>query len=209
MFPDLVPDILVLEKQDGQRFDGIRAHVSGNTILIEDINLRIECVDKLIRCLPNGLSEEFIVDDPGFQSGLWPDPPFYAVKVHKAGAANVGLQPVTYNISGVSGPNARVNIHSHDHSSNAATIGREELTRLVTELTAHLNELNLDARQKQRAEVQIATLQTELAGDPDREIVGQAGCTLRNITEGAIGSLLATAAQPAVWQFIHQMLRNF
>ena len=35
--------------------------------------------------------------------------------------------------------------------------------------------------------------------DGDRVIVKQAGRTLRNITEGAIGSLIATAAQPTVW----------
>jgi hypothetical protein len=76
-------------------------------------------------------------------------------------------------------------------------------------LTAHLNELNLDARQRQRAEAQIATLKAELAGDPDFAIVRQAGRTLRNITEGAIGSLLATAAQPGVWHWIYQQLSNF
>ncbi len=85
------------------------------------------------------------------------------------------------------------------------------LTRLVTDLTTHLDELNLDARQKQRAEAQIAALRAELAGEePDPAIVRQAGRTLRSITEGAIGSLLATAAtQPAVWQWIHDMLASF
>jgi len=69
--------------------------------------------------------------------------------------------------------------------------------------------LNLDVRQKQRAEAQIATIRAELAGDPDPTIVKQAARTLRNITEGAIGSLLATAAQPGVWHWIHQALAAF
>lgn len=86
-----------------------------------------------------------------------------------------------------------------------------DLTRLVTDLTKHLDELNLDARQKLRAEAQIAALKAELAGeDPDPVIVRQAGRTLRSITEGALGSLLATAAaQPTVWQWIHHMLASF
>jgi hypothetical protein len=70
----------------------------------------------------------------------------------------------------------------------------------------HLNELALDARQKQKAEAQIATLQAQLTDEPDPVIVRQAGRTLRNITEGAIGSLLATAVQPAVWQWIQQVM---
>ena len=86
-----------------------------------------------------------------------------------------------------------------------------DLTRLVTDLTKHLDELNLDARQKLRAEAQIAALKAELAGeDPDPVIVRQAGRTLRSITEGALGSLLATAAaQPTVWQWIHHTLASF
>jgi hypothetical protein len=99
-----------------------------------------------------------------------------------------------------------------EHLSQSISIGiqPQDLTRLVTDLTNHLNELNLDARQKQRAEAQIAALRAELDGEePDPAIVRQAGRTLRNITEGAVGSLLATATQPAVWQWIHHMLASF
>lgn len=90
-------------------------------------------------------------------------------------------------------------------------IETHDLARLVTDLTKHIDELNLDARQKQRAEAQIAALRAELAGEePDPTIVRQAGRTLRSITEGAIGSLLATAAtQPTVWQWIRHMLASF
>jgi hypothetical protein len=99
-----------------------------------------------------------------------------------------------------------------EYLSQTASIGAQpgDLARLVKELTTHLDELNLDVRQKQRAEAQIAALKAELDGDPDPAIVRQAGRSLRNITEGAIGSLLATAAQqPGVWHWVHQTLANF
>lgn len=98
-----------------------------------------------------------------------------------------------------------------DHVNQTANIEVQagDLAKLVAHFTTHLDELNLDARQKQRAEAQIAALKTELDGEADPEIVNQAGRTLRNITEGAIGSLIATAAQPGVWQWIHHMLANF
>ncbi|MGB9455388.1 MAG: hypothetical protein WCB12_05060 [Bryobacteraceae bacterium] len=98
-----------------------------------------------------------------------------------------------------------------EHFSQTASIGIQpkDLARLVSDMTAHLNELDLDAHQKQRAEAQISALKAELAGDPDAAVVRQAGHTLRNITEGAIGSLIATAAQPGVWHWIHQTLSNF
>ena len=117
------------------------------------------------------------------------------------------LQPLVHNVFyGSVGSVAQ----NSEHFSQTVSMGiqPQDLARLVTDLTKHLDELNLDARQRQRAEVQIATLEAELAGDPDPAIVMQAGRTLRNITEGAIGSLLATATQPAVWQLIHQTLAS-
>jgi RIP homotypic interaction motif len=117
-----------------------------------------------------------------------------------------------------------VTLHHHSisvsHSSNvqigdsnkitqAMGIQLDDLSRFVTELSGHLDELKLDARQKARAETQIASLKAELDGEPDAAIVKQAGHTLRNITEGAIGSLLAAAPQPSVWQWIHQVIQKF
>jgi len=49
---------------------------------------------------------------------------------------------------------------------------------------------------------QLAIIETELEAEPDPVIVQQAGRTLRNITEGAIGSLVAAAVQPTVWAWV-------
>ena len=64
----------------------------------------------------------------------------------------------------------------------------------------------MDTRQKLKANAQIATLKAQLTDEPDPVIVKQAGRTLRNITEGAIGSLLATAAQPTVWAWVREIM---
>ena len=123
----------------------------------------------------------------------------------------LGFPLITYNV---------VNIGTAIHSpvqqagarsmqSQVITLGHEEisnLNRLVAELTSHLNELNLDASRKQKADAQIATLKAQLTDEPDPVIVQQAGRTLRNITEGAIGSLIATAVQPTVWHWVQQAM---
>lgn len=83
-----------------------------------------------------------------------------------------------------------------------------DLGRLVSELTLHLDELRIDARQKQKAQAQIATPKAQLTDEPDPVIVRQAGLTLRNITEGAIGSLIATAVQPTVWTWVSEVMRR-
>jgi hypothetical protein len=103
------------------------------------------------------------------------------------------------------------NVAQHSSQVNqTANIGIQppELGRLVAEMSDHLAELALDGLQRQKAETQIATLRAQLV-DPDPVIVQQAGRTLRNVTEGAIASLLATAAQPAVWHGIQQLLSHF
>lgn len=84
-----------------------------------------------------------------------------------------------------------------------------DLGRFVREIAAHIDELHLDAREKQKAEAQIATIEAQLMDEPDPVIIKQTGRTLRNITEGAIGSLLATAAtQPTVWVWVHEIMQK-
>ena len=117
------------------------------------------------------------------------------------------LQPLVQNT--FYGPVGNVAQNSDHFSQVSSTPEPDDLNRLVRELTQHIGELGLSDREKQRADAQIAILKTELAGEPDPAIVAQAGQTLRNITEGAIGSLIATAAQPPVWAWIHQILAAF
>jgi len=84
-----------------------------------------------------------------------------------------------------------------------------DLNRLVAELTAHLGELPLEPTQRRNAAAQVATLKAQLADEPDPVIVRQAGRTLRNVTEGAIGSLLATAVtEPGVWTWIQEVMQR-
>jgi hypothetical protein len=99
----------------------------------------------------------------------------------------------------------------HSTQNQIVSYGAQELadlTRLASELTVHLDELQIDARQKQKAQAQIATIKAQLTDEPDPVVVRQAGRTLRNITEGAIGSLIAAAAQPTVWTWVSEVMRR-
>jgi hypothetical protein len=208
VFDQFMTDTLTLHKPDGRVFENIRACVGGKGgILIEDVRLPIELGDTLTRTLPNGLKEDFIVDDPGFCATFSGIAAHFQVKVRRAGSGKKSHPPVHNVFYGAVGNLAQ----NSEHFSQTVSMETppQELAKLVSDLTAHLDELNLDTRQKQRAEAQIATLKAELTGDPDPAIVCQAGRTLRNITEGAIGSLLATAAQPGIWHWIHQTLASF
>jgi hypothetical protein len=84
-----------------------------------------------------------------------------------------------------------------------------DLYRLVSEVTSHLNELSLDEKQLKKAQAQISTIKAQLADEPDPIILKQAGRTLRNVIEGAAGSLLATAVtQPTIWTWVHEVMER-
>jgi hypothetical protein len=85
---------------------------------------------------------------------------------------------------------------------------RSELEKLVEEFNAHLGELSLDPKRRRGAEAQLATLKAQLTDEPDPIVVQQAGRTLRSITEGAIGSLIATAIQPGAWHWIQNTMSS-
>lgn len=79
-----------------------------------------------------------------------------------------------------------------------------DLQHLVEVFEKHIDELMLEPAAKRKATVQVATIKAQLEDEPDIFIVTQAGRTLKNITEGAIGSLIATAVQPSVWAWVGQ-----
>jgi len=121
VFDEMLTEIIALHKADGQVRNNIRACVSGDKVLIDDVTLKIEGGDKLVRSLPNGLKEELVVVDPGFSQGLGMElPAHFQVRVRKEWMEKANPQAVTYNVAG---PNARVNVHSQDHSTNAVTFG--------------------------------------------------------------------------------------
>lgn len=76
-------------------------------------------------------------------------------------------------------------------------------------MSAHLAQLNLNPQDQQKVETQLATIEAQLADEPNPVIVREAGKTIRNLTEGVIGSFIATAAQPQVWAWIHTILDKF
>lgn len=116
------------------------------------------------------------------------------------------LRPLIQNIFYSSSVGAIAQNSEHFSQSADVHVPIQEIAKFANDFADHLDELNLTARQKQRAEAQLAILRAEATAELDIGIVRQAARTLRSITEGAIGSLLATAAQPAIWHWIQQTL---
>lgn len=83
-----------------------------------------------------------------------------------------------------------------------------DLDRLMNELSNNIHDLNLDDNSIKRAKAQIATIRAQLGDEPNPIILEQAGRTLRNITEGAIASLIGAAVQPTVWTWAFEIMKR-
>jgi len=138
-------DKVSLVKQDGTRIDDIEANV-GKNIYIADISLPIEEGDSLIRALPNGLEEVYIVVDRGYTSvpremlSAGDLREYYYVKVRKQTAMSE-RRPSGTTIYNLNGENARVNIQSHDASVNVVNASS---SKVFNDLKQAITAANLD-----------------------------------------------------------------
>lgn len=127
-------DVVLLRKQNGEEYPDIPADVQPDMVFIDDGDVPLEEGDHLIRKLKNGLEEAYLVLDRGFWSGSGSIGDHYQAKVRKVTAIPDSPSSVVYNVSG---PNARINIQSHDASTNVVDVTPErlfeQLRQVVTE----------------------------------------------------------------------------
>jgi len=113
-------------------FKDVPASVQRGKIHILKTDIPVEPGDKVIRILPSGVVEEYIVEDPGFYSGMGSIPDSYQMVVRRADP--VRHQPigasVVYNIIGA---NARFNINSVDNSTNIIDSAPSEMFKALRE----------------------------------------------------------------------------
>ena len=119
----LMKDRVTLVKTTGERIKNIHASVDSGRIFVADGNVPIEDGDILERTIPSGMTESFEVLDACFYQGSPPRiAPFYDCKVQKSTAKPRGNASSQHTIYNVIGPNAKVNIHSPDSSTNVVNV---------------------------------------------------------------------------------------
>lgn len=131
----LMKDTVAILKPDGQRIDGVRACVQPDTIFMQERDLAgfvFEESDRIMRRLPNGSQEIYLVLDRGYYSAIGGIQAHYQAKVKKESAVDTSRPSVTYNLHGAA---ARVNINSVDSSLNVVNIeagdGFQQLRALI------------------------------------------------------------------------------
>lgn len=110
---------VTLIKQDGQKINEIKACVQKTKIFIDDANIPIEDDDKIIRYLPNGLTETYIVLDKGFKQRTHGIEAHYQASVIKESAyeKEQTKSEATTIINNI-GQYSKANINSTDNSIN-------------------------------------------------------------------------------------------
>lgn len=146
MFGEMMNDIVTLEKQNGEKFENIPADVQSNMIFINDAQLPIEEGDKLLRTLPNGLTESYIVVDRGFYEAFIDFPAHYQVKVRKSSTINTQQKSIVrnYNVTanapiygmqiGGNGNQQSVNVNEQNISDLVNNLRKLIATSTISEL---------------------------------------------------------------------------
>jgi hypothetical protein len=125
MLRNFMKDTVALIKPSGERIDGIRAAVTPGKVFIDNGGLPLEEGDTLERALPNGLVERYRVLDRGYFAAFHGQAAHYQAKVEKESAPRPrSTGSIVYNVSG---PNARINVHSSDNSTNVVNVAPAQL----------------------------------------------------------------------------------
>jgi hypothetical protein len=121
----LLSDRITLVKKDGAVFKrDVPASVQTKMIIINDASLPIETGDHILRTLPSGLDEDFVVTDATFHNAGSLGLTHWQIKYRRS---NAPLAPTQTIINNISGHNARVNISSTDNSVNQTVENSEKV----------------------------------------------------------------------------------
>ena len=143
MLRDFNEDRVTLVKSDGKiSREDVPVLVTGDMVFAADQTLPLEVGDHLLRKLPNGLVEDYVIIDPKFYN-VGQDSHFQ-IEVRKAGAPKaqeIVIQGITNHFMG---SNARVNMNSIDNSINiSADFSPEKLRDFIDQVrpvVSHLPE---------------------------------------------------------------------
>jgi hypothetical protein len=148
----------------------------------------------LIRNLPNGLAEDYIVDDPHFQSGI-DSSPFFIVDVRRSDAPAAASQTVIEHITAhLSGNNSRLTLGTDNSVNVSGELQPLAVARLVEQIKPYFS--SLPEPQRTEIAVPVKLLEDEIKrGSPEPSKLQGALRSMHTIVEGATGNL----SQPEFW----------
>jgi hypothetical protein len=188
-FQSMAKDKVTLVKKDGTLMkEDMPAVVSAGQITTFVTEFPIEVDDHLLRQLPNGLVEDYIVSDPQYYGGLSGIPANYQIKVRRSSARAAPPQTIIANFHGA---NSRMNVNSTDSSVNIASgISGPQLTEFISQVRSNMSGLSGD--HQSAIMKSLADLEEEAgSASPSPSKIHGALQAIKSVTEGAAGNLIA------------------
>lgn len=192
-FDDMLNDRVTLVKKDGSVVkDNIKCVVTSGKIQIHDAMLPIEVGDHLLRKLPNGLVEDYIVENPQLHSGLGSIKAFYIVDVRRTDAPAAQPATIIQRITAhITGANSRLTIGTDNSVNSNTEISGLQVASLLEQLKPSL--AALPEAQRTKIAEPIKLLEGEIhSGKPDQSKLRSGLLTMKSIAEEAAGNLVAT-----------------
>lgn len=157
MFADLLREKVTFLKADGsQKKENIPAAITPGKLIITDTSLQIERDDHFLRELPNGLVEDYVVDEANFNAAFHGIQAHFQVQVHRSNARPAPAQTI---IAHITGDNARVNVNSVDNSTNTAIKNSAEV---FAQLTGAIGQGIQDAAERERVLTAVRAMEAEV-----------------------------------------------
>lgn len=149
MFKNMMTDKISVAKTDGTEVTGLFGSVQGDKIFLMQATPVIEPGDEILRHASNGITERYVVMDPGFKEGFGRIPKHYQMTVRKWQEEQPAPMPPALNVT-INGHNARVNHNSTDNSVNVVH-DNSGSAELIAELRQLINHADLNPDDKKAA----------------------------------------------------------
>jgi hypothetical protein len=198
MVKELIDSQVTLVKLDGTMVENIPAHVQSELIIITDETVPVEVGDHLLRELPSGLFDDFIVENYSHYSHkIMGMDSHVQIKARRNGSPSKQgtiIQNITNNniTNTQHGKHSKINIQSIDNSQNIlVTISSEQIMRFLDEVSSVLGQL--PDEQRRIIEGELTILKEESAkAEPSQMKTRGAFQSIRTAAESAAGNLVAT-----------------
>lgn len=118
-FKGMLTDKISIIKPDGNVLGPFKASVQSKQILFFEVQRLVSSGDKVLRELPNGVKETYVVESSEYQAGLSRHiAPFYRLHVRKEDALTQSKTLFATNVLNFKGDFPRVNFQSADDAVN-------------------------------------------------------------------------------------------
>jgi len=98
LLAQILTDLVTIHKRDGRVFSNIKARVPDNeTVYLTDVHLPVEVGDTVVRFLPNGLSQDFSVEDLAYRGPVMEVPACFKLTVRPVNRSRLSGAPSPFS----------------------------------------------------------------------------------------------------------------